>query len=334
MVSVIPVRSRGLPGAAAAAIALIVLCGAPAPAPRAGGAAPEPSVSLRDLGWPNRCAEMDNVLVALEADAPVARFAIRARHPVYAPTVRPGEASHAADFTDCAFEPEPIWHYEPESHLLHEDAAIRLDGHRLPKSWRPEEVPVTVGGRTWTGLHLLQLRVKRPSDGLRDPAEILVLYPSDGYWRPTPLPRDGGAQTPFGASVIVGPVEIDRRPLVRLSAVRFDPAAMAFDLDFALGGRGRVRVASAGPDELRLEVSLDPAVSGLPFALASSMFVAEDNADLALMRLRTPDRPFWTEHPVIGFGADRAAEVALVRDVPSRHNTLAPDLILGPFARD
>lgn len=118
---------------------------------------------------------------------------------------------------------------------------------------------------------------------------------------------------------------------MRLAAVRFDADALAFDLDFARGGTGRLAVEAAGEDELRLGVALAPPVAGLPFALVSSMYVAEDNADLARMRLREPAGPFWSSHPVIGFGALRGSEIWLGRDTPSRHNTLAPDLTLGPF---
>lgn len=281
-------------------------------------------VTLTDTGYVTPCAEQDNVLVAMTAPQ-ARRFEVRARHPAYHAGVE--EHSSAADFTNCVFPDEPIWDFDLQSHVLFEDEAVRLQGHRLSKSWRPELVDVSVGERTWPGLHLLQLVAKRAEGEV----EILVLYPSDGYWRPKPLPPEGHADSPYGASFVVGPVEVDRRPLVKLSAVAFDPERLAFRLEFVRGGGGEVRVVSAGIDELRLAVTLDGPVADGPVAMLSSMYVAEDNADIGRMRVRPEGGAFWEVAPVLGFAPLTGAEVAFERVVPSRHNTLAPDVIFGPF---
>lgn len=293
-----------------------LLAGAPARA--------EPSVTLTDLGWENECAEMDNVLAALSGSG-IQRFTITARHPDYAGAV--ADASSEADFSDCAFPDEPIWDFEPADYTLYEDERIRLDGHRLPKSWRPELVPVTVGDRTWPGLHLLQLKVWHNDRWI----EVLVLYPSDGYWRPKPLPFRGHEDTPYGASMLIGPVEIDRRPLVKLDAVRFDPSVPRFTLDFVAGGSATVTVVSISTEELRLEVEMTPPAGEKPFALVSSMYVEPGNADIGRVAVRPPGSPFWQKYPPVGFPKVEGAVFAFGRDIPSRHNTLAPDIRFGGF---
>jgi hypothetical protein len=267
---------------------------------------------------------MDNVLVGVTGPA-VRRFEIEARHPVYAPLV--ADPISAADFTNCDFPPEPIWDFDRQTHLLWQDDRLKLVGHRLAKSWRPELVDVSVGDRTWPGLHLLQLSVLRPEGDV----EVLVLYPSDGYWRAKPLPPAGQLDSPFGASFLIGPVEVDRRPLVRLSSVRFDPAGPAFEIAFVRGGSARLAIRSIGADMLRLEAVLSDPVPDLPFAMLSSMFVAQDNADIGVLRVRPAGAPFWETLPPVGFAPVEAGEAVFARDIPSRHNTLAPDIAFGPF---
>lgn len=282
----------------------------------------EERVRAVSQGYETPCAEMDNILVALENPA-VTRFTVRATHPAYL-AGRAGD-SMAPDFTDCDFPDEPIWDYEPFSLTLYEDERILLRGHRLPKSWRPEEVDFTVGDRTVRGLHLTQLHVKL--DG--SPLEVLVLYPSDGYWRPRPLPPIDREETGFGSSMLVGPIEVDRRPLVRLTGVVFEPETLTYRLRFAAGGEGTLRVVSAGRDELRLDVALDEAVAEGPFAMLSSMHVASDNADVSRVSVR--ERALWRSLPIDALEAAEGLEFAFGRDIPSRHNYSAPDVFFGPF---
>lgn len=307
-----------------AAFALLCLlggCAAPWPADEA-------PVAARSVGYVTPCAEMDNVLVELRADD-VRRFAVRAAHPAYL-AGREGD-SMAADFTNCVFPAEPTWE-APETFdkVLYEDDRIQLRGIRSVRSWRPENVPVRiVGGPSFDGVQLTQLHVKRPGGT----TEVLVLYPQDGYWRPKPLPPAGRADTGFGSSILIGPVEVDRRPLVKLRAITFDPATLSYRLDFVSGGGAVVRVASIGDDALRLEVTLDEPVAGRPFAMISSMHVAPDNADVSRVAVRAARQPFWTATPVATFAETVAGEIAFGRAIPSRHNYSAPDVIFGPFAQ-
>ena len=285
----------------------------------------ELTVNAADLGFVTPCAEMDNVLVALTNPATTA-FPITVRHPAYTSGTK--EISQEADFTDCVFPPnQPVWRFTQESHVLYEDAQFRLQGHRLTASWRPELVPVSVGDKTWPDLHLLQLVAKRPNSEV----EVLVLYPSDGHWRAKPLPPAGLADSPYGASFMIGPMEVDRRPLVKFTSIRFDPAAHAFTVQFAKGGEGRLTLESASIDELRLSVRFSAPVTGGPFAVFSSMYVNDGKADTSWMVTRTAGQPLWQARRPVTFQPLQAAEFGFTRTLPSGHNTLAPDYLFGPF---
>jgi hypothetical protein len=282
----------------------------------------EERVTATSQGYLTRCAEMDNVLVALE-NPNVMRFTIRATPPAYL-AGREGD-SMAPDFTDCVFPDEPIWDFEPFTVTLYEDDRILLRGHREVKSWRPEVVDFTVGERTVSGLHLTQLFVKL--DGRF--VEVLVLYSVDGYWRPRPLPPVDREETGFGSSLLVGPIEVDRRPLVRMTEVVFDPETLSYTLRFARGGEGVVRLVSARRGETRLEVSLGAAVTDGPFAMLSSMHVTPDNADVS--RVSAREGALWRSMAIDALETVEGLEFDFGRDIPSRHNYSAPDVIFGPF---
>jgi len=132
----------------------------------------------------------------------------------------------------------------------------------------------------------------------------------------------------------VGPIEVDRRPLVKIREISFDPETLSYRLDFVRGGSATVRVASVGVEETRLEVTLDRGVPDGPFAMLSSMHVAPDNADVSIVAARPAEQPFWSRTPIPAFGAIRAGEFLFGRETPSRHNYSAPDILFGPFAGD
>jgi hypothetical protein len=283
-----------------------------------------PTITARSVGYETPCAEMDNVLVSLSGEA-VSGFEIHATHPVYLAGME-GD-SMAADFTGCVFPEEPIWTYEPFTTTLYEDDRIVLRGHRLRHSWRPEIVDFSVGDRRVSGLHLTQLILKRPEGDV----EILVLYPADGYWRPKPPPPADRADTGFGASFLIGPVEKDRRELVRLTEVGFDPETLTYRLRFARGGWATLRVVSAAPEGLRLDVRFGPGPRDGVMTLLSSMHVAPDNADVSRVRVREPGSARWKTLSIDALIEAEGAEFAFGRDVPSRHNYSAPDVAFGPF---
>lgn len=293
----------------------------------AAGARAESEVALRSVGYETLCAEFDNLLIELSAPD-VAGFTMTTTHPAYLAGLAQDDMD--PDWTNCVFPPNADASFDgPLSATLYEDDRILLRGHRYERYWRPEEVPFHVGATVWPGLHLTQLFVKQ--DGV--PVETLVLYPSDGYWRPKPLPPIGKPETGYGASVLIGPIEAAQRPLVRLSQVRFDPETLSYFIGFAQGGGAVVRLASVSPHAQRVEVTLDMPEGAAAFAMLSSMHVAPDNADIARASLRRAGSAFWTHVGVTNFRESDAAEASFGRDIPSQHNASAPDVSFGAFQR-
>jgi hypothetical protein len=267
------------------------------------------------------CAEEDNVYVHLQG-ADVRWFGIRAEHPHYAQDIR--QDSTAPDFTACDMSKDPSFAFRPRRVLLYRDANYRLVGHTFRSNWRPESVEWSVGQRRETGLHLVQL-IRREARGW---VEVLVVYPSDGYWRIKPLPPRGLRDSAFGSSFLFGPIEEDGRPLVRIAAIAFDPATLTFRLQFRSGGHGFVRVTELSPQATTLALELAPPLArSQSFAALRSMYVTPQQADVALASW--PARP--AGEAILELGTVRAPSVRFGRQVPSRHNLSAPDLVFDRF---
>lgn len=187
-----------------------------------------------------------------------------------------------------------------------------------------------IGDRVETGLHLIQVWMIRPMGG----EEVLVLYPQDGYWRLRPLAPQGLAPTAFGSSLLIGPVEVDGRPIVRIKEVAFDPKTRRFTLAFERGGQATVTMATVDQQRHVLEVKLDKALAGIPFAALRSMFITDFNNDVARVAVRAPGAPGWREEPVLGFKGGPATDVWAGRTAISPHNTSSPDHVLSQFAAE
>ena len=315
-----PRRVRRTARAIGALGAALLLVGPLAPA-----AAQELAVEVVNASEPTLCAESDNVYLKL-ISGDVRRFLIEAVHPAYVGTIVVDSA--APDFRDCASSHSPVERSAPRRVTIYEDVEWQLVGLSLPGFWRAAEVPVRVGARVETGLHLLQLwhRFNERAE------EILVLYPADGYWRARPLPPNHLRWSAYGSSFLVGPVEAATRPFVALSDVAFEPQAKAFRLAFARGDSATVRLKSLDQDRIALDVAFDaPVAADRPFAALRSMYVTQTNADVAETAWRTKDARGWHEAPVMSFEKASAAAFWAGRSVPSRHNTSAPDMIFREF---
>jgi hypothetical protein len=294
-------------------------------------AEPEVGVLVANLSTPVRCAEADNVTLMLRSPK-VRRFRIEATHPTYLATLR--DDNWDADWTGCDFGPhaqKPAAPTPPKRKVervtLYEEPGQWLVGWRYPEFWRDSKATVRVGDRVAHGIHLLQLWKLRPNGG----EEILVVYPQDGYWRARPPAPEGRDLTAFGSSFLIGPVEVDERPLVRLREIRFEPAKRTFKVNFERGGEARVTIAQADARGLALDVSFDKAIGDLPFAALRSMFVTQVNNDVARVAMRPPRANGWIEAGIMAFKGGEAAELWAGRTVPSRHNTSAPDMTFKAF---
>ncbi len=293
-------------------------------APAASVAADAVAVTVENASTPTLCAETDNVYLKLTSAA-VRQFAIEAAHPAYAGTIVADRT--APDFRNCDMSGDPVHSAEPRRVTLYETGDMQLIGHTFTSFWRPATVPVRVGARVETGLHLLQLFTK-----FRERTEeVLVLYPPDGYWRARPLPPEHLSYSAYGSSFLIGPVETAGRPFVDIRDIAFDPATRTFRLVFARGGEATLRLDSADREHTALTVTFDSAVAARPFAALRSMFVTETNADAAQVAWRAPGGKAYEVAPIMSFREADVLELWAGRRLPSRHNTSAPDMIFRSF---
>jgi hypothetical protein len=282
------------------------------------------AVAVENASTPTLCAETDNIYLKLTSAA-VRQFTIEATHPAYAGTIVADRT--APDFRNCDMSADPVHRAEPRRVTIYETGDLQLVGHTFPSFWRPNAVPVRVGARVETGLHLLQLFTKFKERT----EEVLVLYPADGYWRARPLPPEHLSYSAYGSSFLIGPVETAGRPFVDIREVSFDPATRTFRLAFARGGEATLRLDVVDREHVALDVKFDRAIEARPFAALRSMFVTEINADAAQVAWRVPGGKAYDVAPIMSFDRADALELWAGRRLPSRHNTSAPDMIFRAF---
>ncbi len=286
------------------------------------------AVEVTNASEPVLCAEKDNVTLNL-ASREVRSFRIEAAHPAYIGAIE--RDSFAADWTGCtgpgdpkAGTPAP----PPKRTTLYEQIDLWVVGLTFESFWRPATATVRIGERVEKGIHLLQVWMIRPMGG----EEVAVLYPQDGYWRLRPLAPAGLAPTAFGSSFLIGPVEVEGRPIVRLREVAFEPRSRTFTLAFERGGTATVRMAATDQSRNLLEVAFDRPVEGRPFAALRSMYVTDVNNDVARIAVREQGARGWRQDNIMAFERATATELWAGRVSPSRHNTSSPDMVFGGFA--
>jgi hypothetical protein len=297
----------------------------------ASGAAAQPekdiAVEVTNASEPVLCAEKDNVTINL-ASKDVRRFSIEAAHPAYIGALQ--RDSFEADWTGCTAtgDPAPGPRQPPKRTTLYEQIDFWVVGLTFPTFWRPSTATVHIGDRVEKGIHLLQVWMIRPMGG----EEVLVLYPQDGYWRLRPLAPAGLAPTAFGSSFLVGPIEVEGRPIVKLREVAFDPKARAFTLRFERGGAATVAMTKVDQSRHLLDVTFDQPIAGRPFAALRSMYVTEFNNDVARVAVLEGRAKTWRETGILAFGRTLATRVWAGRVSPSRHNTSSPDMVFQGFS--
>jgi hypothetical protein len=312
-------RRSALAGGLAAVAAPLV--------PRIGRAADDLAVSVRNGSEPVLCAEKDNI--ALDFSSPLVRsFRIQAIHPAFIGTIVADR--YAPDFTSCDMSADPVFAAEARRSTFYETPELWLTGYTYPSFWRPNTVPVRVGNRVEKGFHVVQLWVlfKERAE------EVLVFYPPDGYWRARPLPPAHMRWSAYGSSFLVGPVEVQERPIVDLKEIAFDPATRSFTLSFARGGSATLRLTTLDQDHIALDIGYDgPMPGGRPFTAMRSMYATQFNADVAQVAWRSMGGAGWGEAPVLDYKGGDVVELWAGRTVASRHNTSAPDMVFGRFSR-
>jgi hypothetical protein len=283
------------------------------------------AVEVTNKSEPVLCAEKDNVSIEF-ASPEVRSFRIEANHPAYIGGLR--QDRFEPDWTACEDISAETSNVPPTRKVtFFENVDLWLTGHSFANFWRESDVTFRIGDRVEENLHLVQLWVRRNERA----EEVLVIYPADGYWRIRPLPPAHLGWSAYGSSFLIGPVEMDGRPVVKLKDIAFDPATMTFALAFGDGSRATVRIDALDPERLVLDVAFDRAVEGKPFAALRSMYVTEFNADVARIAAREEGARSWREERIMSFDKARATDVWMGRLVPSRHNTSAPDMIFNRF---
>ena len=297
----------------------------------------EIAVAVTNRSEPVLCAEKDNIQIDFAAPQ-VKTFRIQAAHPAYIGTI--GVDRYLPDFTACDMSKDPVVATSVKKTVrrtIYETPDFQLVGYTYPTFWRPANTPVRVIDRennideTFREIHLLQVWTL-----FRERAEeVLVVYPPDGYWRARPLPFADMRWTAYGSSFLVGPVEVQERPIVDLKLITYDAQAKTFTLDFARGGSATMSIQALDQEHVALDVTLDGAIPrDLPFASLRSMYITDINNDASRVAFKPKDAQRWGEAHVMDFKNAEAAEFWLGRAVISKHNTSAPDMILGRFKAD
>ena len=273
------------------------------------------------------CAEKDNVALAF-AHKDVRSFRIEAAHPVYLSAGM--RDNFEADWTACDMSADPSYAApgQPRKVTLYEETELWVVGYAFPAFWRPSNATVRIGDRVEKGLHLIQVWLLR-TDGAE---EVLVLYPQDGYWRPRPMTPPSMRNTGYGSSFLVGPIDREGRPHVKIKEVSFDPKSRTFTLDFEKGGNATIKMASTDSNRMALDVTFDKPVEGSPFAMLRSMYVTEFNNDVARIAVREKGAHSWREDNIMKFDHATATDVWAGRLAPSQHNTSSPDLVFNSFS--
>ena len=299
--------------------------------------ADEIAVAVTNLSEPVLCAEKDNIQIDFASPA-VKTFRVQAVHPAYIGTI--GVDRYLPDFTACDMSSDPVVATSVKKTVrrtIYETPDFQLVGYTYPTFWRAANTPVRVIDRennidaTFREIHLMQVWTLH-----RERAEeVLVVYPPDGYWRARPLPFADMRWTAYGSSFLIGPVEVQERPIVDLKLITYDAQARTFRLDFARGGSATMKIEALDQEHMALDVALDGAVPrNMPFASLRSMYITDINNDAARVAYKPKDAKRWGEAHVMDFKSAEATEFWLGRTAASKHNTSAPDMILGKFKAD
>jgi hypothetical protein len=285
------------------------------------------AVEVQNGSEPVLCAEKDNVSLSFKSPE-VRSFRIEVAHPAYlAPGIRD---NWEADWTACDMSGDPVFAapVPPRRVTIYEESDIWLVGYTYPTFWRPAIAKVRIGDKTFEGLHLIQVWMLR-TDGAE---EVLVVYPQDGYWRARPLAPRPMRNTAYGSSFLVGPIEVDQRPIVRFKEIAFEPKTRSFTVGFERGGSAQVRLRDADENKLALDVVLDRPIAAGPFAMLRSMYVTEFNNDMSRIAVREKGAKGWREEPVMSFGKALATDIWMGRIAPSQHNKSSPDFVFNSFS--
>lgn len=283
-------------------------------------------VDLTNRSQPTRCAEEDNINMALGARRGPYRvaFTLAALHPPY-PI---GPDNREPDFSNCPPGP-PVKVDQLETiPLLDDHVATVVHAIRDPNFYRPAGMTVRVGQRSESRVHCIRLVRRIP--GTDWWPEVLVMY-SDGNLRLKPQTPADGCDPAFGSSINIGPATPSQRPYAEVKAVEYRPSDDALEVSFGDGSWARIRIVAIDRRVARLQVTgCYRSQEVAPFATFRSMFVTNDNCDV--------DHVSWSDaagrrhdQPILSGDFIAGTEFLFGRKVRSQHSTSAPDIWVGGF---
>ena len=286
------------------------------------------AVEVTNASEPVLCAEKDNVTIKL-ASPEVRSFRIEAAHPAYigsaAATIARRRIGRALRRSISRRDLRGAG--RRTSVTFYEDVEIWLTGFTFPNFWRPNDMPFRVGDRVENGIHLVQLWVRAPRARRGGAGALSVgrLLARRGRCR-----RRICGWSAYGSSFLIGPVEVEGRPIVKIREIEFDPETRTFRSP----SRRRRRDASARqarPRAARPRRGLRPG-DRRPAVRGAALDVRHRD-----QRRRRPHRAARGERQGLARGADHGLQgregdrLWAGRLVPSRHNTSAPDHVFNRF---
>lgn len=260
------------------------------------------------------CAEIDNVTFYLTG--PVTRFFLRSTHPESGPSVCPCQA----DFTNCPPPSGQDYEFMEEQKRIYDNGDWVLWAYRLPLWWRPTGMTVTGPLGTLSDAHYIA--VSKKIAGVSSWPQFFVIY-QDGNTRLIPHPPAGMSCVCFGSSVIVGPVVTGERPLAEISSVTFNASDKSLSLAYVAGGNATLKMA-VDRISSSVEVTVNYATD-VPYAALRSMYVAENNCDVARVQVRL-NATLVLDTPVLVAPDAIGDEFLFYRLISSMHNQSAPDI--------
>ena len=192
-----------------------------------------------------------------------------------------------------------------------------------------------VGGPSRPDHDFIQFLKRADND--HDPPQIFVLY-ANGYARIIPQPPAGREQRVcFGASMILGPAEEDSLyPITAIERLDIDPLKMTITVKYKNGSSAVLYLqAEPGKTTVRVtDVTYDTVT--MPFVTMRSMWVADDNSDIAGVQTASSSGGLQT-YTIVSQPEEWTTLTGnswlFYRPTYSRHNTSAPDFkidVLGP----
>jgi len=192
-----------------------------------------------------------------------------------------------------------------------------------------------VGGPSRPDHDFIQFLKRADND--HDPPQIFVLY-ANGYARIIPQPPVGREKRVcFGASMIIGPATEDPLyPVTPIERLDIDPQKMIIKVRYKNGSSAVLRLqAEPGKTTVRVtDVTYDTLT--VPFVTMRSMWVADDNCDVARIQAKSSSGVMQTysiDPKQVEWATLPGDSWFFYRPTYSRHNTSCPDFkieVLGP----